>query len=96
MNAASFGKLIRSVFLGLRTRRIGTRGNSKYHYYGIRVKPTSILNQLHDDPSQGTQYNGIQSQSYNNTVGYKQIQQVHTLLFFTAMYIAYPRSDLIP
>ena len=29
VNAASFGKLIRSVFLGLRTRRIGTRGNSK-------------------------------------------------------------------
>ena len=43
VNAASFGKLIRSVFLGLRTRRIGTRGNSKYHYYGIRVKLTSSL-----------------------------------------------------
>lgn len=43
VNAASFGKLIRSVFLGLRTRRIGTRGNSKYHYYGIRVKPSSML-----------------------------------------------------
>lgn len=39
VNAASFGKLIRSVFLGLRTRRLGTRGNSKYHYYGIRAKP---------------------------------------------------------
>jgi hypothetical protein len=25
VNAASFGKLIRSVFLGLRTRRLGTR-----------------------------------------------------------------------
>uniref|UniRef100_A0A0P5J0A2 Transcription factor RFX3 n=1 Tax=Daphnia magna TaxID=35525 RepID=A0A0P5J0A2_9CRUS len=46
VNAASFGKLIRSVFLGLRTRRLGTRGNSKYHYYGIRVKPTSSLNQM--------------------------------------------------
>ena len=46
VNAASFGKLIRSVFLGLRTRRIGTRGNSKYHYYGIRVKSSSPLNQL--------------------------------------------------
>jgi len=44
VNAASFGKLIRSVFLGLRTRRLGTRGNSKYHYYGIRVKPSSALN----------------------------------------------------
>ncbi|CAD6191427.1 unnamed protein product [Caenorhabditis auriculariae] len=44
VNAASFGKLIRSVFLGLRTRRLGTRGNSKYHYYGIRIKADSSLN----------------------------------------------------
>lgn len=45
VNAASFGKLIRSVFSGLRTRRLGTRGNSKYHYYGIRIKPDSLLKQ---------------------------------------------------
>ena len=38
VNAASFGKLVRSVFTGLKTRRLGTRGNSKYHYYGIRIK----------------------------------------------------------
>ncbi|XP_076307567.1 DNA-binding protein RFX2-like isoform X2 [Tachypleus tridentatus] len=49
VNAASFGKLIRSVFLGLRTRRLGTRGNSKYHYYGIRVKPNSPLNHISED-----------------------------------------------
>ncbi|XP_056445447.1 transcription factor RFX3 isoform X2 [Gadus chalcogrammus] len=49
VNAASFGKLIRSIFTGLRTRRLGTRGNSKYHYYGIRVKPDSPLNRLQDD-----------------------------------------------
>lgn len=48
VNAASFGKLIRSVFLGLRTRRLGTRGNSKYHYYGIRVKPGSPLMSIED------------------------------------------------
>ena len=46
VNAASFGKLIRSVFLGLKTRRLGTRGNSKYHYYGIRIKPGSPLNNV--------------------------------------------------
>ena len=50
VNAASFGKLIRSVFIGLKTRRLGTRGNSKYHYYGIRIKPESPLNTyLQDD-----------------------------------------------
>jgi hypothetical protein len=26
--------------------RIGTRGNSKYHYYGIRVKANSVLNHM--------------------------------------------------
>ncbi|XP_066922110.1 DNA-binding protein RFX2-like isoform X3 [Clytia hemisphaerica] len=49
VNAASFGKLIRSVFVGLKTRRLGTRGNSKYHYYGIRVKPNSPLARITDD-----------------------------------------------
>jgi len=43
INAASFGKLIRSVFPHLKTRRLGTRGHSKYHYYGIRLKPSSKL-----------------------------------------------------
>lgn len=51
VNAASFGKLIRSVFTGLRTRRLGTRGNSKYHYYGIRVKPGSDLVSVSDEKS---------------------------------------------
>ncbi|VDN44064.1 unnamed protein product, partial [Dibothriocephalus latus] len=46
VNAASFGKLIRSVFVGLRTRRLATRDNSKYHYYGIRIKHTSSLNTI--------------------------------------------------
>eukprot|EP01135_Chromosphaera_perkinsii_P004185 Nk52_evm4s271 gene=Nk52_evmTU4s271 len=43
VNAASFGKMIRSVFPLLKTRRLGTRGNSKYHYYGIRVRASSPL-----------------------------------------------------
>jgi regulatory factor X 1/2/3 len=49
VNPASFGKLIRSVFLGLKTRRLGTRGNSKYHYYGIRIKLNSPLNNSSDE-----------------------------------------------
>lgn len=41
VNAASFGKIIRQQFPNLKTRRLGTRGQSKYHYYGIGVKATS-------------------------------------------------------
>ncbi|XP_055849155.1 DNA-binding protein RFX2 isoform X1 [Episyrphus balteatus] len=62
VNAASFGKLIRSVFSGLRTRRLGTRGNSKYHYYGIRIKPGSTLSHTMEDkpgqPFSGKHQNG--------------------------------------
>ncbi|XP_034241511.1 DNA-binding protein RFX2 isoform X2 [Thrips palmi] len=72
VNAASFGKLIRSVFLGLRTRRLGTRGNSKYHYYGIRVKPGSDLTNVSDDGSpvaprsQGTKRSKAPQRSENS------------------------------
>ncbi|XP_053945645.1 DNA-binding protein RFX2 [Anastrepha ludens] len=71
VNAASFGKLIRSVFSGLRTRRLGTRGNSKYHYYGIRIKPDSILNHMMDEkPTYSTHPgNGIPGSIGNSTSG---------------------------
>ncbi|XP_053091856.1 DNA-binding protein RFX2 isoform X1 [Pangasianodon hypophthalmus] len=72
VNAASFGKLIRSVFMGLRTRRLGTRGNSKYHYYGIRVKPDSPLNQLQDD----TQYMAMRQQPIHQKQRFKPLQKV--------------------
>ncbi|XP_067943527.1 transcription factor RFX3-like [Watersipora subatra] len=48
-NPASFGKLVRTIFRDLKTRRLGQRGNSKYHYYGIRIKADSPLNQLVPD-----------------------------------------------
>lgn len=65
VNAASFGKLIRSVFTGLRTRRLGTRGNSKYHYYGIRIKPgSSLLSTTVDEkPSSNSSQYGTSSSS---------------------------------
>ena len=35
-----------------------SRGNSKYHYYGIRLKPDSPLNRLQED----TQYMAMRQQ----------------------------------
>uniref|UniRef100_A0AAR2KYD8 DNA-binding protein RFX2 n=1 Tax=Pygocentrus nattereri TaxID=42514 RepID=A0AAR2KYD8_PYGNA len=72
VNAASFGKLIRSVFMGLRTRRLGTRGNSKYHYYGIRVKPDSPLSRLQDD----SQYMAMRQQPVHQKQRFKPLQKV--------------------
>ncbi|XP_059552960.1 DNA-binding protein RFX2 isoform X11 [Myotis daubentonii] len=71
VNAASFGKLIRSVFMGLRTRRLGTRGNSKYHYYGIRLKPDSPLNRLQED----TQYMAMRQQPVHQKPRYRPVQK---------------------
>ncbi|XP_057627747.1 DNA-binding protein RFX2 isoform X2 [Chionomys nivalis] len=75
VNAASFGKLIRSVFMGLRTRRLGTRGNSKYHYYGIRLKPDSPLNRLQDD----TQYMAMRQQPTHQKPRYRPAQKSDSL-----------------
>ncbi|XP_045404791.1 DNA-binding protein RFX2 isoform X2 [Lemur catta] len=75
VNAASFGKLIRSVFMGLRTRRLGTRGNSKYHYYGIRLKPDSPLNRLQED----TQYMAMRQQPVHQKPRYRPAQKTDSL-----------------
>lgn len=37
MNPASFGKLVRVLFPGLKTRRLGVRGESKYHYVNFSL-----------------------------------------------------------
>uniref|UniRef100_A0A8C4T958 Regulatory factor X, 1b (influences HLA class II expression) n=1 Tax=Erpetoichthys calabaricus TaxID=27687 RepID=A0A8C4T958_ERPCA len=72
VNAASFGKLIRSVFMGLRTRRLGTRGNSKYHYYGLRIKASSPLLRLMEDQ----QHLAMRQQPFSQKQRLKPVQKV--------------------
>ncbi|KAM9818241.1 MHC class II regulatory factor RFX1 isoform X1 [Syngnathus typhle] len=71
VNAASFGKLIRSVFMGLRTRRLGTRGNSKYHYYGLRIKSGSPLLRLMDEQ----QHMAMRQQPFSQKSRVKAVQK---------------------
>ncbi|XP_071839377.1 regulatory factor X 4-like isoform X2 [Apostichopus japonicus] len=42
VNTACFGKVIRHAFPQLTTRRLGSRGQSKYHYYGVKVRTASV------------------------------------------------------
>ena len=42
VSPASFGKIIKQKFPELKTRRLGTRGQSKYHYYGVSIKSGSL------------------------------------------------------
>lgn len=37
LNPASFGKLVRVIFPGIATRRLGVRGESKYHYVNLTL-----------------------------------------------------------
>ncbi|XP_063999010.1 DNA-binding protein RFX8 [Pogoniulus pusillus] len=43
VNPATLGKLIRLVFPGLRTRRLGKRRNARYHYAGIAIRENSSI-----------------------------------------------------
>lgn len=38
LNPASFGKLVRIIFKDIATRRLGVRGESKYHYVDLALK----------------------------------------------------------
>ncbi|ORY17684.1 hypothetical protein BCR34DRAFT_24143 [Clohesyomyces aquaticus] len=44
LNPASFGKLVRVIFPGIQTRRLGVRGESKYHYVDL-----ALINDTEDD-----------------------------------------------
>ncbi|XP_066516908.1 MHC class II regulatory factor RFX1 isoform X2 [Hoplias malabaricus] len=81
VNAASFGKLIRSVFMGLRTRRLGTRGNSKYHYYGLRIKSSSPLHKLMEDQ----QHLAMRQQPFSHKQRIKPVQKVEGMTNGMAM-----------
>ncbi|KAF2463744.1 uncharacterized protein BDR25DRAFT_272684 [Lindgomyces ingoldianus] len=49
LNPASFGKLVRVIFPGIQTRRLGVRGESKYHYVDL-----ALINDTEDDDVQRT------------------------------------------
>lgn len=51
LNPASFGKLVRSMFPDIKTRRLGVRGQSKYHYCGIKL----LIDVPDDDAPSGQQ-----------------------------------------
>ena len=46
LSTADFGKVMKQVYPGVRPRRLGTRGNSRYCYSGMRNTsklPTPVL-----------------------------------------------------
>nr|XP_023396484.1 LOW QUALITY PROTEIN: DNA-binding protein RFX2 [Loxodonta africana] len=56
-------------------RHCQERGNSKYHYYGIRLKPESPLNRLQED----TQYMAMRQQPMHQKPRYRPTQKTDSL-----------------
>ncbi|XP_077978008.1 regulatory factor X 4-like [Glandiceps talaboti] len=82
VNAASFGKIIRQQFPQLTTRRLGTRGQSKYHYYGIAVKESSAYFDVMYSKQgvQGTTGDATKKDPTRQTVAYSPRSKLGTLL----------------
>lgn len=64
LNPASFGKLVRVLFPGLKTRRLGVRGESKYHYVNFSLKD--------DQPELAGSHVVAPAQNFNDTPNFAQ------------------------
>ncbi|KZS97588.1 hypothetical protein SISNIDRAFT_521649 [Sistotremastrum niveocremeum HHB9708] len=65
INTATLGKAIRLCFPTIKTRRLGVRGNSKYHYCGIRPATASEAEWLQDYIRRTNNLNGQQQNAAN-------------------------------
>ncbi|KAG8932553.1 hypothetical protein FRC02_000931 [Tulasnella sp. 418] len=59
INTATLGKAIRLCFPAIKTRRLGVRGNSKYHYCGIRPATVAEAEFLQDFVRRTTNHSAI-------------------------------------
>ena len=60
-------QIIRQMFPNLTTRRLGTRGKSRYHYYGLAIKPDSFYFNTKNSKLQNHEIsNAISSIEYRN------------------------------
>ncbi|XP_030849837.1 transcription factor RFX4-like [Strongylocentrotus purpuratus] len=82
INAASFGKVIRQQFPQITTRRLGTRGQSKYHYYGIAVRESSMYYEstLSKKEKSGPVQEPIKKETNRNTMVYSHRTKLGCLL----------------
>ncbi|ODV93174.1 hypothetical protein PACTADRAFT_82537 [Pachysolen tannophilus NRRL Y-2460] len=70
LSAASFGKLVRILFPNISTRRLGMRGQSKYHYCGIKLVGDtldSVLDSPVTTPSYGSPFPNTPAHTSNMT-----------------------------
>lgn len=72
LNPASFGKLVRVIFPGIQTRRLGVRGESKYHYVDLALDEEQANNPAPTN-WQGNGYHNIESRHRSQSASTQQI-----------------------
>jgi hypothetical protein len=88
LNPASFGKLVRIIFPSIQTRRLGMRGESKYHYVDLM---------LIDDPPKV--HNGEHFQDSGDVVGATDSSVLRWYVnpyYGVALFVFLPTSDSGP
>lgn len=71
LNPASFGKLVRIIFPNVQTRRLGVRGESKYHYVDLTVieeKQQQSIGQLSQDHTPMNGSVNTDGRGFNNSL----------------------------
>ncbi|EEP79532.1 conserved hypothetical protein [Uncinocarpus reesii 1704] len=96
LNPASFGKLVRIIFPNVQTRRLGVRGESKYHYVDLSIiisEPKPDVNST-ESGDKATETTGEDSQE-----GYtkeKSVNPTHSPLETTSRLLNDTRSSHAP
>ncbi len=83
LNPASFGKLVRIIFPNVQTRRLGVRGESKYHYVDLSLFPE-------DDERQHSTYHMAPMNSG------EAMNDMHSIHMSGGVYPSHARSASVP
>lgn len=72
LNPASFGKLVRIIFPNVQTRRLGVRGESKYHYVDLTViEETNNMSNVQASQEQSTFNESHGAEGRENDVSFR-------------------------
>jgi regulatory factor X len=98
LNPASFGKLVRVIFPGIQTRRLGVRGESKYHYVDLALGEEQITALQSSWQNLGQSMDGRQSamSSHSNQLDFNNIPRLQADAGFSAVDTSFDTTGLFP
>lgn len=98
LNPASFGKLVRVIFPGIQTRRLGVRGESKYHYVDLALGEEQIASLSSSWQNLGQPMDGRQSamSNHSNQLDFNNVPRLQADAGFSAVDNSFDTTGLFP